>query len=186
MPEPDDQSPERNPASRAFAGAAWAFAAVASALAAVVVIAWAVLDEVLFPLLRPLVAWLSGRRLFEAIGRLIGRLPPYVVLILLAVPFVLIEPLKVVALYWMATGMFVPGVLLLIGSYVLSILTLDRLYHTGKGQLLQIGWFAKLMGWIAGLRDWAFGWVKATAAWKWAARMARGARERLRSLARSA
>ena len=179
MLPPDGQSPERNPAVQALR-------AVVRAVAALVVIIWAVFDELLFPLFRPLVAWLSRLKLFEAIGALIGRLPPYAVLVLLAVPFVLIEPLKIVALYWMATGLFIRGVLLLIFSYVLSIFTLDRIYHAGKGQLLRIGWFARLMGWIGGLRDWAFGWVKATAAWQWAARVARGARDWLRNLVRSA
>jgi len=73
-------------------------------IATIVVVVWAVFDELLFQPLRPLVRWLSGLRLFEAIGALIGRAPPYGVLVMLAVPFALIEPLKIVALYWIATG----------------------------------------------------------------------------------
>jgi len=102
------------------------------------------------------------------------------------VPFVLIEPLKIVALYWIATGLFIRGVLLLIVSYILSIFTLDRIYHAGHDQLMKIGWFARLMGWVTGLRDWAFGWVKRTAAWQAAARLARSVRDWFRSLVNSA
>jgi hypothetical protein len=159
---------------------------IARLIATIVVVVWAVLDELLFQPLRPLVRWLSGLRLFEAIGALIGRIPPYGVLVLLAVPFVLIEPLKIVALYWIATGLFIRGVLLMIFSYVLSIFTLDRIYHSGKAQLAKIGWFARLMAWVVGLRDWAFGWVKATAAWQAAARIARSARDWFRSVVNSA
>lgn len=155
-------------------------------IATIIVVLWAVLDELLFQPLRPLVQWLSGLKLFEAIGALIGRIPPYGVLALLAVPFVLIEPLKVAALYLIATGIFIRGVLLLIFAHVLSIFTLDRIYHAGHAQLMRIGWFARLMGWVGGLRDWAFDWVKATAAWRAAARLARGARDWLRSLVNSA
>jgi len=155
---------------------------VARAVATVIVVVWAIFDELLFPLFRPLLRWLSRLRFFETIGSLIERTPPYGVLVLLAVPFVLIEPLKVVALVWIATGLIVRGVLLLVFSYVLSIFTLDRIYHTGHAQLMKIGWFARLMGWVMGLRDWAFGWVRATAAWRWAAGIGTGVRAWFRRL----
>ena len=159
---------------------------IVRAIATIVVVVWSVFDELLFRPLRPAVRWLSGLRLFEAIGALIARTPPYGVLALLAVPFVLIEPLKVVALYWIATGLFIRGVALLIFSYVLSIFTLDRIYHTGHSQLMRIVWFARIMGWIGGLRDRAFGWVKATPAWQAAASVAREVRDWFRSLINSA
>jgi hypothetical protein len=159
---------------------------VGRGIAVVVVVFWAILDEVLFPPFRPLIAWLSRRRIFETIGELIGRAPPYLVLVLLIVPFVMIEPLKLFALYWIAVGHIYQGTVLLVFSHVLSIFTLDRIYHTGKHQLAKIGWFARLMGWLVGLRDWAFGWVKHTAAWKAAAQLASGARDWLRTLVRSA
>ncbi|MEO8756707.1 MAG: hypothetical protein ABI398_02985 [Devosia sp.] len=159
---------------------------IVRAIATIVVVIWSVFDEVLFRPLRPVVAWLSRLRLFETIGGLIARTPPYGVLLLLAVPFVLIEPLKVVALYLIATGVFIRGVLLLIFSYVLSIFTLDRIYHTGHSQLMKIVWFARIMGWIGGIRDRAFGWVKATPAWLAAAATARAVRDWFRSLVNSA
>jgi len=155
-------------------------------IATVVVVVWSVFDEVLFRPLRPVVAWLSRLGLFEAIGGLIARTPPYGVLVLLAVPFVLIEPLKVLALYWIATGLFIRGVLLMIFSYVLSIFTLDRIYHTGHTQLMKIVWFARIMGWVGNLRDRAFGWVKATPAWQAAAAAARAVRNWFRNLVSSA
>src|SRR5690242_12170274 len=83
--------------------------AVGRAVAVVIVFAWAVLDELLFPLFRPLIALLSGLRLFERIGLIIAGSPPYAVLVMLAVPFVLIEPVKVFALFWTASGHIVQG-----------------------------------------------------------------------------
>jgi hypothetical protein len=155
-------------------------------IALVIVILWTILDELLFPLFRPLVAWLSRLRIFEAIGALIARSPPYLVLLMLAIPFVALEPLKIFALYWTAIGHIVQGTALLVFAHVLSIFTLDRIYHTGKVQLMQIGWFARLMGWIVGLRNWAFGWVKSTPAWQAAARMVIGVRNWFRTLFTSA
>ena len=155
-------------------------------VAAVVVVFWTILDTLLFPLFRPLVAWLSSLRIFEAIGVLIGRSPPYLVLLMLAVPFVLIEPLKVFALYWIAVGHFIQGTVLLVFAHALSILTLERLYRSGEAQLAKIGWFARLMAWLGALRDWAFGWVRQTAAWQSAARLAAEIREWFLRLMRSA
>ena len=159
--------------------------AIGRAIAIVIVVLWAILDTLLFPLLRPLVDWLASLRLFETIGALIGRTPPYLVLLMLAVPFVVLEPLKVFALYWFALGHLVQGGILLVVAHGLSILTLDRIYHAGKGQLDKIGWFARLMSWVVGLRDWAFGWVKQSAAWQAAARMVRDTRNWFRNLVRS-
>jgi hypothetical protein len=155
---------------------------IGRASAVVVVVFWSVLDEVLFRPFRPVVRWLSSLKIFEGIGSVIQRSPPYLVLIMLAVPFVLIEPIKVFALYWIAEGHFVQGTVLLVFAHVLSIFTLDRIYHTGHGQLMKIGWFARLMTWVVGLRDLAFGWVKRTAAWQAAARIASGVRNWFRSL----
>jgi hypothetical protein len=150
--------------------------AIGRFLAAIVVVAYALLDQLLFPLFRPLLNALARLRVFEAIGALLGRLPPYVVLVVLAVPFVVLEPLKVFALYWLALGHIVQGGVLLIIAHALSILTLERLYQAGKPQLMKIGWFARVMGWLGGIRDWAFGWVKSTAAWTWAAGFGRSVR----------
>ena len=142
---------------------------IAAFIAGIFVVAYALLDAVVFPLFRPLVRYLSGLRLFAAIGALVGRLPPYLVLIILAVPFVVIEPLKVVALWWVAVGHPVSGLILLAVAEVLSLLVVERLYQAGRGQLLKIRWLAPLLLWSEWLVDLVLGWIKATAAWKWAA-----------------
>ena len=151
----------------------------------VFVVGYAVLDTLLFPLFRPLVDALSRLRLFEAIGALLLRLPPYVVLLILAVPFVVLEPLKVFALYWFALGHLIQGGILLIVAHGASILTLERLYHAGKPQLMQIGWFKRLMTWLGGLRDAAVKLAKSTAAWQWSAGVATGVRAWVRGLLQS-
>ncbi|GGF12464.1 hypothetical protein GCM10011321_00670 [Youhaiella tibetensis] len=159
-----------------------ALRALARFVVAVVVIVYMALDELLFPLFRPFIGWLSGLRIFELVGAIIARLPPYVVLVLLAVPFVIIEPAKVFALYWGATGHVVEGTVLLVAAEILSIFTCDRIYHTGHGQLMKIGWFRRLMEWLVGLRDKALGWVRSTGLWQAAAKHVRAARAWLRGV----
>ncbi len=154
-----------------------AIRAVARFVVAIAVVAYTLLDELVFPLVRPLLRWLGDLQLFQRLGALIQRLPPYAVLVLLAVPFVVIEPVKVVALYWIATGQVILGIVALGLAQVVSLLTCERIYHVGHEPLMRIGWFKALMGWLFGLRDKALALVRATAGWRWAVGVARGIRE---------
>lgn len=159
-----------------------AIRAIARFVVAIAVVGYTVLDELVFPVVRPLLRWLGALRLFQRVGALIQRLPPYGVLVLLAVPFVIIEPIKVVALYWIATGQVILGVVALGLAQVVSLLTCERIYHVGHEPLMRIGWFRALMGWLFGLRDKALALVRATAAWRWARGVARDVRDWFRRL----
>jgi len=156
--------------------------AAARFVVAVLVVAYTLLDELLFPLFRPAIRWLSDLRLFQRLGALIGRLPPYVALVLLAVPFVIIEPAKVGALWVIATGHVVEGVVLLLIAQVASLLICERIFHAGYEPLMRIGWFRAVLGWLFGIRDWALAIARETAAWKAAVGMARGVRDWVRGL----
>ena len=155
---------------------------VARFLVTVAVVVYTILDELLFPLFRPAIRWLGELRLFQRLGALIQRLPPYAVLMLLAVPFIVIEPAKVFALYWGAVGHPFQGLILLLIAQVVSILTCDRIFHVGYEPLMRIGWFKRLMTWLIGLRDKALGWAKSTAAWKAGAELVRSVRNWLRGV----
>lgn len=158
------------------------FRALLRAIVTVGVIAYTALDELLFPLFRPAIRWLGGLQLFQRLAALIRSLPPYAVLALLAAPFIILEPAKLFALYWAATGHPTQGALLLLAAQIASILTCDRIFHVGHAPLMRIGWFNRLMTWLIGLRDLALNWAKSTALWKAAAAAARGVRTWLRNL----
>ena len=158
------------------------FRMIARVVVTIGVIAYTLLDELLFPLFRPAIRWLGDLRLFQQLAAWIQRLPPYVVLALLAAPFIILEPAKLFAIYWGAVGHPVQGVLLLLAAQVASILTCDRLYHVGYEPLMRIGWFNRLMTWVIGLRDAVLGWAKGTAIWKAAAAFARGVRDWFRRM----
>lgn len=149
---------------------------------AVLVLAYDALDAVFGPLVRPVIAWAAGLRLFQRLGAWIGALPPYGALALLAVPFAVIEPFKFVALYWLAEGHVKLGVTALIAAHLLSLLVCERIFHAGKARMLEIGWFATGYGFVVAVRERALAWVRSTAAWRAAASVA----TRVRAAARRA
>ncbi|MDB5562166.1 MAG: hypothetical protein JWN11_1584 [Hyphomicrobiales bacterium] len=155
VPEPKESSP---------AGGG-PFRLVGRIIVSIVLIVYMAIDAILTLLLWPAIAQLSRLRLFQRLGEGIARLPPYVVLVLLAIPFILIEPVKVFAVYWIASGHLMQGPVLLVAAYVLSILICDRIYHAGHAKLMQIGWFKTLMDWLIGLRNRGVGWIKSRPAW---------------------
>lgn len=159
-----------------------ALRAVARFVVTVAVVIYTLLDELLFPLFRPLIGWLGSLRVFQRLGELIGRLPSYAVLVLLAVPFVIIEPAKVFALWWGATGHVIQGIFLLLIAQVLSLLICERIFHAGYAPLMRIGWLKRLLGWLFGLRDRALAWARSTALWQAAAAWVRSVRDWLRGL----
>jgi len=150
--------------------------AIARACVTVAVLVYTLMDELLFPIFRPLIAWLTRLRLFQRIGEWLGRLPPYAALVALGIPFLIIEPAKVISVWWIAMGHLWSGTVGLFLSYALSLLICERIFHAAYGPLMRIGWFARLLNWMFGLRDGAIAWAKSTAAWQAAARLSRRVR----------
>lgn len=133
---------------------------------AVLVGLYFLLDDVVLAAIRPLVGWLAGLRIFARLDAFIRRLRPYPTLFLFAVPFAILEPPKLIAVWLMATGRFRVGLALLVVSHLASIVLVERLFHVTRDKLLMIPWFARGYGLVIRLRDWALGILARTAAWR--------------------
>jgi hypothetical protein len=117
------------------------------------------------------VAWLEAH---------IQRLPPYGALLVFGAPSVLLLPLKLLALYLIASGQEVVAAALFVGAKVVGTAIVARLFQLTETQLLRIPWFA----WAYGI---AMPWKYALTAWvreSWAWRYGRVIKERLRRLMR--
>ena len=158
------------------------FRVIARIVVTIGVVTYTALDELLFPLFRPAIHWLGRLQLFQQLAKAIRGLPPYAVLALLIVPFIVLEPAKLFAIYWGAVGHPLQGVILLLIAQVASILTCDRIFHVGYDPLMRIGWFNQLMTWVIHLRDRALGWAKSTGVWNASAVFVRGIRDWFRGL----
>jgi hypothetical protein len=135
------------------------------------------LDEAARPLYRPLSRWIARLRIVARMEEAVARLPRLAILIVLAVPFVVAEPLKLVGLLLMARGRVVAGLVILALAYLASFLLVERIYHAGRDKLLTYRWLAWLMGMIVSIRERLLAWVRASAAYAFARRVRDDARE---------
>jgi hypothetical protein len=88
--------------------------------------------------------------LLARVRRRLQKVSPYVSLIILLVPLLLVEPLKLVAVIVAGGGHWLTGTGMLVGAYAASLLVIERLFRIVKPKLMTIGWFAKLWsGWVA-------------------------------------
>jgi hypothetical protein len=92
------------------------------------------------------------------IRRRLQKISPYLSLILLLVPLLLVEPLKLVAVIVAGKGHWLTGTGMLVAAYAASLLMVERLFRVVKPKLMTIGWFAKLWGGWVGLRAKLVGW----------------------------
>lgn len=93
---------------------------------------------------RGLVALIPWTELKARIMVWINRLPILIVLIIYGIPFLIVEPLKVVLVWLMATGHFAAGVvgLILLESFGVGLLAI--IFDLTRQRLLQLPWFAWL------------------------------------------
>jgi ABC-type transport system involved in cytochrome bd biosynthesis fused ATPase/permease subunit len=132
----------------------------------IVVGLYVVLDGLIAPLFGPIIRAMSRLRLIKRIETYIDTLNPYVIFVLLVVPFGIAEFTKVFAVFLMGTGHFRSGFTIFIGAYVVSILVCERTFHAGKRQLMTIPWFARLYNWVMGYKDRMLAWCRATEMWR--------------------
>lgn len=132
----------------------------------VIATAYFIVDAVFATIATPLARWLARKRIFLRMRKWIGSLRPYSSLALFAVPVILLEPVKPVATYLMATGSVSAGVTVLIVGELLKLVIIERLFKLCRFKLLKIPLFA----W--GYRHWRSGvnWVVSLRAWRAARR----------------
>jgi hypothetical protein len=120
------------------------------------------IDALALSILKPLLRKIDNLKVFELIAVWIASLGPYPTLALFAVPLVLLEPIKPLSAYIIASGHIKFGLAVLILGEVLKITIVERIFHIGRDKLMTITAFA----WIY---NFAFGWLtwlQALPAWQ--------------------
>ncbi|MCI0599102.1 MAG: hypothetical protein L0Y60_06220, partial [Beijerinckiaceae bacterium] len=128
-------------------------------------------------IIRPLLWWVAGLRLVIRLQDVVAALPPYAILVLLALPIVIAEPAKIYALYLMSQGQLVVGLSTLAMAYLLSLVVAERIFRAGEARLRTIVWFAKLMDWLIDVRNQLLSWAGAPQIWAFSLKLRKRARE---------
>jgi hypothetical protein len=112
------------------------------------------MSEIVRPIYRPLVRWLSDLVLVKQFDDIVASLPRTAVLILFAVPFAVAEPLKIYALVLIAEGHLRVGLAIIVLAYLMSFVVVERIFHAGREKLLTYDWFKWMMDRIEVVRCW--------------------------------
>lgn len=107
-----------------------------------------ILDGIFRPLYRPVIRAISNLTFIQRLESCIERLPRLAILLCLAVPFAIAEPMKIVGLVLIAHGAFKSGLVLTILAHLSTFLIVERIYHAGREKLLTYGWLAWIMRYV--------------------------------------
>jgi len=121
-----------------------------------------IVDALALSVLKPLLRRIANLGLFAFIARWIASLSPYATLALFLIPLILLEPVKPLSAYLVASGQFKLGIFVLVVGEILKVTTVERIFHIGREKLLTIKAFALVYHF---LWEW-LNWVQALPSWQ--------------------
>jgi len=152
--------------------------------------------------LRPVIAWavnlVAWERLKVRLAALVEELPPWAVLIVFVVPFVVLLPLKFLELYFIVRHQWAGAIFILVLAKLLGLGVTAFIFDVTRPKLLQMAWFRwvyeLMLAWLAKahaitdqikhrIKEWAAALRQRARRWFWLMKPGRGSRL-LRRLAR--
>ena len=101
-----------------------------------------ILEDWLWDDLARLAAFIGQLPILRSIESLIAALPPYLALLVFAVPSLLLIPVKLIAFYFIAHGQETLGFATVMGAKFVGTALVARLFTLTRPKLMRIGWFA--------------------------------------------
>ncbi len=148
----------------------------------VVAAAFVLLDDLFRSVVVPAVERLARLRLFQRLEAWIAGLSPYATLALFLIPLAIIEPFKIVALYFLSEGRWIAAIVTFVAAKVIGIGLAERLFAISRAKLLSIGWFARAHGWVIASKDYIHAYLLTTRFWPALMRLTRRVRNGLARL----
>jgi hypothetical protein len=139
-----------------------------------------VVDAVFMAIARPFAERITEYWIFGSLRVWIVSLRPYPTLALFAVPLIVLEPVKPVAVYLAGTGHIALGMIVFVVGEVLKLVLVERLFRVSRNKLISIPAFA----WTYGRYLQAKERLESFEAWQTARRWGRFARYAVRSYVR--
>jgi hypothetical protein len=120
------------------------------------------IDVVFAGIAAPISKWLARRAEMRRLQDWIKSLPPYACLALLAVPVIVLEPVKFLAAYLAATGHITIAALAFCVGELLKLVLIEQLFELTRDRLMRIPAFA----WSYGQYSCAKEWIMQSQAWQ--------------------
>jgi hypothetical protein len=85
----------------------------------------------------------------------IERLPPWAVLIVFVIPFLILVPVKFLEFWFIVHRQWVGAAITLVLAKLIGLGVAAFIFDVTRDKLLQMDWFRRLYEWVMWLRDWA-------------------------------
>ncbi len=109
-------------------------------------------QEICRPIVAPVLRLSARLALMQRLSAWVAGLARFGVLAVLGAAFVVVEPLKILALWLLAAGQPLAGAAMFVASHGLSLLLVERILHAGLPQLRSFGWFERVYGLVVVVR----------------------------------
>ena len=116
--------------------------------------------------LKRAMAWVMRWPPLAWLERHIAALPPYAALAVFALPMLLLLPVKLAALWLIARGQALLGVMVIVVAKVLGTALVARLFHLTQPALMRLGWFARFYARWTAWKEALLTQVRASWAWR--------------------
>jgi hypothetical protein len=146
-------------------------------IALAIAIPYFLLDAIFATVAIPMSRWIAGHWAFARIHGWVLSLRPYPTLLLFIVPLIVLEPVKPVAAYLVASHHAALGLSALVIAEILKLVFIERLFSVGRTKLLSIPAFAWAYCKYSAVKNWLMSTEASQLALRWS-RIARCAAKR--------
>lgn len=123
-------------------------------------------EQVLIRYLNAMMAALARLKWVARFEAWLVTLPPWAAVLTFALPSILILPVKLSALWFVAHHRFMLAFASVAAGKIFATAIVARLYRILRPTLMQLGWFAWADTRFFRWRDWAYAFVKSLPAWQ--------------------
>ena len=159
MPQPPRDAPPPRPAGSRLA--AWLKLPLRLLLALLILF-----EEWGWQPLQNAMARIARLPLLRQLEALIARLPPYAALVAFLLPGLALLPVKIGALWLMAHGQRMLGLVVIVVAKIVGTAIVARLFTLTQPALMRLSWFAALYGRWSAWKSALLTWVRESALWR--------------------
>lgn len=144
---------------------------ILSALLAPPAVLLLLVEEVVWAGLKALMARLGRLPVVARVEDRIRQLPPLGAAVLFLAPGAAMLPFKLAALWAIAKGHLIWGLLVLLAAKLTATALFARSYTLCKPTLMTVGWFVRLHDWVSRAKTWAHARLNGWRPWRVARRL---------------